>query len=127
MKKNRVVEREQAIKDGLIPDPNAPRRLEDAIDFRGTCETKCPEFEMIEREIQNNVDRLEMDENGNLDRNKAVKAYRRSAAGNDQPLPADVRSPEALIVRILFSSFFFFFSLFCFTHLIVLVHFGLFD
>ncbi|KAG0761963.1 hypothetical protein G6F24_007168 [Rhizopus arrhizus] len=97
MKKNRVVEREQAIKDGLIPDPNAPRRLEDAIDFRGTCETKCPEFEMIEREIQNNVDRLEMDENGNLDRNKAVKAYRRSAAGNDQPLPADVRSPEALI------------------------------
>ncbi|KAG1328469.1 hypothetical protein G6F62_008130 [Rhizopus arrhizus] len=52
---------------------------------------------MIEREIQNNVDRLEMDENGNLDRNKAVKAYRRSAAGNDQPLPADVRSPEALI------------------------------
>ncbi|KAG1610027.1 hypothetical protein G6F46_010335 [Rhizopus delemar] len=97
MKKNRVVEREQAIKDGLIPDPNAPHRLEDAIDFRGTCETKCPEFEMIEREIQNNVDRLEMDENGNLNRNKAVKAYRRSAAGNDQPLPADVRSPEALI------------------------------
>ncbi|KAG1455932.1 hypothetical protein G6F55_006788 [Rhizopus delemar] len=95
--KNRVVEREQAIKDGLIPDPNVPRHLEDAIDFRGTCETKCPEFEMIEREIQNNVDRLEMDENGKLDRNKAVKAYRRSAAGNDQPLPADVRSPEALI------------------------------
>ncbi|KAG1050671.1 hypothetical protein G6F43_007073 [Rhizopus delemar] len=58
MKKKRVVEREQANKDGLIPGPNALRRLENAIDFRSTCETKCPEFEMIEREIQNNVDRL---------------------------------------------------------------------
>ncbi|EIE89091.1 hypothetical protein RO3G_13802 [Rhizopus delemar RA 99-880] len=52
---------------------------------------------MIEREIQNNVDRMAMDENDNLNRSKAVKAYRRSAAGNYQPLSADVRSPEALI------------------------------
>ncbi|KAG1456070.1 hypothetical protein G6F56_006918 [Rhizopus delemar] len=97
LKKDRIIEREQAIKNGLIPDPNTPRRLEDAIDFRGICQTKCPQFEMVERDIQNSVDRLEMDEEGNLDKNKAVKAYRRSAAGNDQPLPADVRSPEALI------------------------------
>lgn len=116
MKKDRIIEREQAIKNGLIPDPNTPRRLEDAIDFRGICQTKCPQFEMVERDIQNSVDRLEMDEEGNLDKNKAVKAYRRSAAGNDQPLPADVRSPEALIVKKKkkhkFVFFFFFFLVF---------------
>jgi hypothetical protein len=93
-----VIERKQAIKNGFIPDPNAPTRLEDAIDFRGTCQDKCPQFEMLEREIQNGLDALEMDEQGNVDPEKAVKAYRRSAAGNEQPLPSDVRSPNALIV-----------------------------
>jgi hypothetical protein len=72
--------------------------LEHAIDLRGTCQDKCPKFEMIEREIQNGLDALEMDAEGHLDPDKAVKAYRRSAAGNEQPLPSDVRSPQALIV-----------------------------
>lgn len=35
-------------------------RLEDAIDFRGTCQTMCPEFERVEREVQNMLDPLEM-------------------------------------------------------------------
>lgn len=96
-KENRVRERQQAIAQGLIPDPDNPTRLEDAIDFRGTCQAKCPDFEMLEREIQNGLDALEMDEEGNVDPEKAVKAYRRSAAGIDQPLPSDVRSPEALV------------------------------
>lgn len=99
-KERRVRERQQAIEQGLIPDPENPTRLEDAIDFRGTCETKCPPFEMLEREIQNGLDSLEMDETGQLDPTRAVKAYRRSAAGIDQPLPSDVRSPEALLVCI---------------------------
>ncbi|OBZ80727.1 SAC3 family protein 1 [Choanephora cucurbitarum] len=97
MKKSRVHERQQAIDRGLIPDPNAPVRLEDAIDFRGTCETKCPDFEILEREIQNGLDSLEMDAYGNADKHKVVKAYRRSAAGNEQPLPSDVRTPESLV------------------------------
>ncbi|RCH83600.1 hypothetical protein CU098_004615, partial [Rhizopus stolonifer] len=97
MKKNRVAERQQAIEDGLIPDPNAPVRLEDAIDFRGTCEAKCPDFEILEREIQNGLDALEMDTFGNADKNRVVKAYRRSAAGNEQPLPSDVRTPRSLV------------------------------
>ncbi|KAI8975135.1 SAC3/GANP/Nin1/mts3/eIF-3 p25 family-domain-containing protein [Mycotypha africana] len=99
-KKDRVREREQAIRDGLIPDPENPTRLEDAIDFRGTCEDKCPEFEMIEREIQNGLDALETDDYGNADPDKVVKAYRRSAAGNEQPLPSDVRSPTALVATL---------------------------
>lgn len=60
MKQSRIEERKNAIQQGLIPDPNAPTRLEDAIDFRGTCTTMCPEFEMIERELQNGLDSLEM-------------------------------------------------------------------
>ncbi|KAG2206544.1 hypothetical protein INT47_008561 [Mucor saturninus] len=96
-KERRVRERQQAIEKGMIPDPENPTRLEDAIDFRGTCQTKCPEFEMLEREIQNGLDSLEMDNAGNLDPQRAVKAYRRSAAGIDQPLPSDVRSPDALL------------------------------
>jgi hypothetical protein len=87
---------------GQIPDPSNPTRLEDAVDFRGTCSTKCPEFEMVEREIQNNIDFLECDSHGNPDPTKTVKAYRRSAAGNDQPLPSDVRTPEALMVSYYF-------------------------
>lgn len=73
--------------------------MEDAIDFRGTCQKKCPEFEIVERELQNSLDVLELGQDGGVDPEKVVKAYRRSAAGNEQPLPSDVRTPQALIVR----------------------------
>ncbi|KAI9031515.1 SAC3/GANP/Nin1/mts3/eIF-3 p25 family-domain-containing protein [Phycomyces nitens] len=96
LKHNRILERKQAIEDNLIADPNIPRRLEDAIEFRGTCQTMCPEFELVEREYQNGLDSIEMDEYGHADPYKTVKAYRRSAAGNDQPLPSDVRPPPVL-------------------------------
>ncbi|KAL0074842.1 SAC3/GANP/Nin1/mts3/eIF-3 p25 family-domain-containing protein [Phycomyces blakesleeanus] len=56
----------------------------------------CPEFELVEREYQNGLDSIEMDEDGHADPYKTVKAYRRSAAGNDQPLPSDVRPPPVL-------------------------------
>ncbi|ORX61587.1 hypothetical protein DM01DRAFT_1125563 [Hesseltinella vesiculosa] len=97
MKKDRIEERREAIEQGLIQDPLAPTTLEDAIDFRGTCEAMCPRFEMVERSLQNGLDPLEMNENGELDPEKAVKRYRRSAAGNEQPLPSDVRSPLVLL------------------------------
>lgn len=94
-----MIERKQAIKDGLIPNPDEQTSLEDAIDFRGTCTLKCPEFEMLERDMQNDLDDLEKDSEGNIDPEKAVKKYRRSAAGGEQPLPSDVRTPDALNVR----------------------------
>ncbi|KAI7868754.1 SAC3/GANP/Nin1/mts3/eIF-3 p25 family-domain-containing protein [Spinellus fusiger] len=56
----------------------------------------CPDFELVEREYQNGLDPLEMDEYGSADPDKTVKAYRRSAAGNEQPLPSDVRPPSVL-------------------------------
>ncbi|KAI8137919.1 SAC3/GANP/Nin1/mts3/eIF-3 p25 family-domain-containing protein [Fennellomyces sp. T-0311] len=97
LKKKRASEREEAIRLGLIDDPNTPRRLEDAIDFRGTCQSMCPDFELVEREVQHMLDPLEKDAFGHADPSKAVKRYRRSAAGNEQALPSDVRPPGVLV------------------------------
>lgn len=102
MKEKREQQRKQYIKEGLIDDPDKPRRLEDAITFVGTCEDKCPEFERYEREFQKNLDKFEIDSSlgtdgfWHVDHSKAVKAYHRSAAGNEQPLPCDVRPPHIL-------------------------------
>ncbi|KAI8082274.1 SAC3/GANP/Nin1/mts3/eIF-3 p25 family-domain-containing protein [Thamnidium elegans] len=95
-KKRRLIERKQAIRDGLIPNPDEQTSLEDAIDFRGSCTLKCPEFEMLERDMQNDLDDLEKDAEGNIDPDKTVKKYRRSAADSEQLLPSDVRTPAAL-------------------------------
>lgn len=81
----------------------------------------CPEWEREEREYQNNVDLLErvrflvhsvsrdsfLQPNlartneqypgtTRIDPTRAVKAFHRPAAGNDQPLPSDVRPPHIL-------------------------------
>lgn len=40
------------------------------------------------------------DDQGNADPAKCVKTYRRSAAGNEQPLPSDVRPAPVLEVMI---------------------------
>jgi len=94
----RVQERQDAIDNGLLPDPKNPTTLNEAISFRGTCVAKCPEFEIAERDYQNLLESFEKDQDGNVDPEKCVKAYRRSAAGVEQPLPSDVRTPDALIV-----------------------------
>ncbi|KAI7883773.1 hypothetical protein K492DRAFT_125877, partial [Lichtheimia hyalospora FSU 10163] len=56
----------------------------------------CSRFEQVEREVQNMLDPLEMDDTGQADPKRTVKKYRRSAAGNEQPLPSDVRPPHVL-------------------------------
>jgi len=97
LKPLRERERKEAIAAGLIPDPLKPRRLDEALSFEGTCEDMCPEFEREEREFQKNVDRWEMNPGSNrIVREKAVKAFHRPAAGNEQPMPSDVRPPHVL-------------------------------
>ncbi|KPV72479.1 uncharacterized protein RHOBADRAFT_39533, partial [Rhodotorula graminis WP1] len=72
-------------------------RLDQATDFEGTCVDMCPEWEREEREYQNNVDPLERyPGTTRIDPSRAVKAFHRPAAGNDQPLPSDVRPPRVL-------------------------------
>ncbi|RPB05722.1 hypothetical protein L873DRAFT_1662166 [Choiromyces venosus 120613-1] len=98
MKKDRVKERRDAIANGTIDDPDVPKKLEDALDFLGTCMDMCPEFERVERSVQHSVDPLELDpRTGEIDRNYAVKRFHRPAAGNDAQLPSDVRPPKVLV------------------------------
>ena len=83
----------------------------------------CPEFEREEREFQKNVDKWEMvgtrssqdsrqigmlislilarrqaPGTNRISPYRAVKAFHRPAAGNEQPVPSDVRPPEMLEV-----------------------------
>ncbi|RUS31024.1 SAC3/GANP/Nin1/mts3/eIF-3 p25 family-domain-containing protein [Jimgerdemannia flammicorona] len=121
LKALRQTEREEAIAQGKIADPNKQMRLEEAVTFVGECQDMCPEFEREEREFQNGVDRLErvrgcklivwpdwsldryvvspfpkIEGTTKIDPAKAVKAYHRPAAGNEQALPSDVRPPPVL-------------------------------
>ncbi|MBW0490566.1 hypothetical protein O181_030281 [Austropuccinia psidii MF-1] len=97
LKPQREAERVRAVRQGLIPDPLKPRRLDEALPFLGTCLDMCPEFERHEREYQNNSDKWErFPGTMRIDPVKAVKAFHRPAAGNEQPLPSDVRPPHVL-------------------------------
>lgn len=88
------------IRTGYLDDPDKPKKLSEAIDFKGTCEDMCPEFEKLTRIVEHDVQNAEKEKapDGSLwpSPAKMVKALARSAAGQDAPLPMDVRSPAAL-------------------------------
>lgn len=75
----------------------------------GTCEEKCPEYERYEREIHLDLSSFEIipgteipsfpGDYPKIDHKRAVKKYHRPAAGNEQPLPEDVRPPHVLKVQ----------------------------
>lgn len=92
--------RASLIRAGLLDDPDKPKKLSEAIDFKGTCEEMCPEFEKITRIMEHDVlgPEKEVAPDGSLwpSPQRMVKALARSAAGQDAPLPMDVRSPAAL-------------------------------
>lgn len=92
--------RASLIRAGFLDDPDKPKKLSEAIDFKGTCEDMCPEFEKITRIVEHDVQgaEKEMAPDGSMwpAPHKMVKALARSAAGQDAPLPMDVRSPAAL-------------------------------
>lgn len=85
---------------GLIDDPDKKRRLDEALVFKGICEDFCPEWEKITRIVEHDVRRpeKETDENGDLVPMPSlmVKRLARSAAGQESPLPMDVRSVATL-------------------------------
>jgi hypothetical protein len=89
------------IQNGLLDDPEKPKKLSEAIDFKGTCEEMCPEFEKITRIMEHDVrepEKVPAPDGNSLwpSPPKMIKALARSAAGQDAPLPEDVRSPAAL-------------------------------
>ncbi|BFZ61169.1 actin cytoskeleton and mitosis protein [Saitoella coloradoensis] len=101
LQRRRELERADAIRKGLLQDPENPRPLDEAIKFVGTCVEMCPEFERVQRERQNNVDRLECDpETGRVSKELAVKIFHRPAAGDPPQLPSDVR-PSLVLKKTL--------------------------
>ncbi|KAJ2372244.1 actin cytoskeleton and mitosis protein, partial [Coemansia sp. RSA 2603] len=64
----------------------------------GTCTLMCPEFEREERELKNNLAPQELvPGTRTADAHKTVKTFHRSAAGNEEPLPEDLRTPDTLV------------------------------
>ncbi|EGS17353.1 putative SAC3 family protein [Thermochaetoides thermophila DSM 1495] len=84
-----------------IDDPEKRRKLEDALPFKGICEDMCPEFEQVSRIAEYDVmtEEKSVGPDGHTlwpDPAKMVKKFGRSAAGQDAPLPMDVRTVDAL-------------------------------
>ncbi|PWN48943.1 hypothetical protein IE53DRAFT_388852 [Violaceomyces palustris] len=89
--------RSDYIASGVLPDPDKPTDLAQAVKLRGTCQDMCPEFEREEREFQKELDKFEVfPGTERVDPRLAVKIYRRPAAGRELPLPEDVRPPHVL-------------------------------
>lgn len=104
--------RASLIKANLLDDPKVQKKLADAIDFKGTCDQMCPEYECLARIVEGRHDKTEREikPDGSLAAQprpeKMVKALARSAAGQDAPLPCDIRTAAALrrTVDYLFSN-----------------------
>ncbi|OQV10340.1 hypothetical protein CLAIMM_14357 [Cladophialophora immunda] len=101
LKQSREEERAKAIRDGFLADPEKKTSLDKAITPVGTCTEMCPEFERVERIVQNMVDKAEKVRNEETGKDipaedRMVKRFRRSAAGYDEQLPSDIRTPETL-------------------------------
>ncbi|KAL2119487.1 hypothetical protein VTJ04DRAFT_6448 [Mycothermus thermophilus] len=88
-------------KADLIDDPEKRRKLEDALPFKGICEDMCPDYEKVCRIAEFDVKTEEKEARPDgltmwPDPSRMVKKFGRSAAGQDAPLPMDVRSIDAL-------------------------------
>ncbi|KAJ2722279.1 actin cytoskeleton and mitosis protein [Coemansia sp. Benny D115] len=91
----RTQRRQKLIAQGVLGTAGA---LHEARKIVGTCELMCPEFEREERELKNNLAPQEVVEGTRrADPRRTVKTFHRSAAGNEEPLPEDLRTPAALL------------------------------
>ncbi|KAJ5894531.1 80 kD MCM3-associated protein, partial [Penicillium taxi] len=102
LKSERAAQRKKAIREGHMADPDQPTALNKAIRPVGTCTSMCPEFESIERIVQKMVDKKEkyLDPSTGVPQNSIammLKRFRRSAAGYEEQLPSDIRTPNTLL------------------------------
>lgn len=100
-KKYRAKVYESLRKVEYIDDPEKRRKLEDALPFKGICEEMCPEFEQVSRIAEFDVKTEEKAPHGAAmalwaEPSRMVKKFGRSAAGQEAPLPMDVRTFAAL-------------------------------
>ncbi|KAJ2473989.1 actin cytoskeleton and mitosis protein [Coemansia sp. RSA 2322] len=91
----RAKRRQQLIEQGAMSNQSS---LTEARKIVGTCTLMCPVFEREERELKKGLVAQEVYP-GTLqaDPARTVKTFHRSAAGNEEPLPEDLRTPETLI------------------------------
>ncbi|KAF2669165.1 hypothetical protein BT63DRAFT_251966 [Microthyrium microscopicum] len=89
----------KAIDEGLMADPDVPRRLEDAITVVGTCDQMCPEMEIAQRSLRNEVHILEYD-SGRWAPEYMIKMFRRPDAGAPPQQPMDLRPPSQLKITL---------------------------
>ncbi|KAF2484556.1 SAC3/GANP/Nin1/mts3/eIF-3 p25 family-domain-containing protein, partial [Neohortaea acidophila] len=102
--KARERERTEAIRHGVIADPDKPRSLSEAITPVGTCQDMCAEYERVQRVVQKDVWEEETDPTHSAfastdkepDEARMVKKFRRAAAGLEEQLPSDLRPPHIL-------------------------------
>ena len=81
----------------LIDDPNERRSLAQALPFRGICEDMCPDFEKVTRIAEGDIYGPEKNPQTRYpDARRMIKKLARSAAGQEAPLPMDIRSVPAL-------------------------------
>ncbi|MCJ1393022.1 hypothetical protein MMC18_005894 [Xylographa bjoerkii] len=95
-------ERKDAIRNGLLSDPDKPTSLANAITPVGTCQDMCPEYERVQRiSHHGDVDDCEKT-SGQSPKSKVpyedfmVKKFKRSSPGDEQQLPSDIRPPLVL-------------------------------
>ncbi|MCJ1405131.1 hypothetical protein MMC11_008357 [Xylographa trunciseda] len=102
LKQNRDRERKDAIRNGLLSDPDKPTSLADAITPVGTCQDMCPEYERVQRiSLHPDVDRCEKTTGQSPNvmvpyEDFMVKKFKRSSPGDEQQLPSDIRPPYVL-------------------------------
>ncbi|CAE6468442.1 unnamed protein product [Rhizoctonia solani] len=92
----RAQERKEAEQQGVLS--TGKTRLEEAKDLVGICPGMISEYQYLWRKLRyNNIHSLEKDEHGVPQWYLTIKDYARSAAGNEQELPSDVRPPDVLL------------------------------
>ncbi|KAL8865152.1 MAG: hypothetical protein Q9174_007045 [Haloplaca sp. 1 TL-2023] len=98
----RTQERKDAIRNGLLADPEKPTTLANAITIVGTCQDMCADYERVQRIVQFMVDDCEKTQHTIKHdarvpfEERMVKRYRRPAAGYEEQLPSDIRPPVVL-------------------------------
>lgn len=87
-------------------DRDGPMRLDERVNKYALSEEMCPELERVQRIVEVNVAKPENTretthgprENRIPDESRMVKSHHRSAAGEENPLMTEVRTPQTLLV-----------------------------
>ncbi|KAF2715202.1 hypothetical protein K504DRAFT_457375 [Pleomassaria siparia CBS 279.74] len=108
LKEDRPSQRERLVEEGRM-NPEGPMKLSDAVKLIGLCNDMCPEHERVQRIVENNLFTPEFTSEslaqGNRaqrvpDESRMVKAFKRSAAGDDIELVTDIRTPATCLKSI---------------------------